>query len=279
MSIARLMQMARAGVPAGEPWLADLSNATYDSVSFSVAAQETAPYGLTFNNEGTKMYTVGTSADTVFQYSLSTAFNLSTASYDSISFSVAAQDTLPVDVRFNSDGTKMYMVGVSSDSVHQYSLSTAFNVSTASYDSISFSVIAQATNIRGIAFNSDGTKMYAVDVGSSSVFQYSFSTAFNLSTASYDSISFSVAAQDTQPSRVAFNSDGTKMYMVGVNSDSVFQYSLSTAFNVSTASYDSISFSVAAQETAPYGFFFKPDGSKMYIGGTATDTIYQYSTA
>ena len=40
--------------------------------SFSVATQETAPRGIRFKSDGTKMYIVGTSSGAVHQYSLST---------------------------------------------------------------------------------------------------------------------------------------------------------------------------------------------------------------
>jgi len=68
------------------------------------------------------MYILGTGNDSVHQYSLSAAFDLSTASYDSVSFSVSSEDTSPYAIAFNSDGTKMYMLGFTSDSVHQYSV-------------------------------------------------------------------------------------------------------------------------------------------------------------
>ena len=256
----------------------DISAAVYDSVSFSVASQETNPLGLAFNNDGTKMYVVGSISDTVYQYSLSTAFDLSTASYDSISFSVASQEATPTDIAFNNDGTKMYIVGASSRSVHQYSLSTAFDLSTSSYDSVSFSFNSQDTSTYGIAFNNAGTKIYMVGNTTDSLYQYSLSTAFDVSTVSYDSVSFSVASQDTTPRGVTFNTDGTKMLLVGITGDNVYQYSLSTAFDLSTASYDSVSFSVAL-DTAPSGVVFNSDGTKMYILGATNDTIYQYSTA
>ncbi|MES0444988.1 MAG: hypothetical protein ABUJ92_00445, partial [Desulfobacterales bacterium] len=54
---------------------------SYDSVSFSVTSEDTSPFGVAFNVTGTKMYIVGTANKSVFQYSLSTAFDLSTASY------------------------------------------------------------------------------------------------------------------------------------------------------------------------------------------------------
>ena len=40
------------------------------------------------------MYVVGSSLDTVYQYALSTAWDVSTASYDSVSLSVSSQDIL-----------------------------------------------------------------------------------------------------------------------------------------------------------------------------------------
>jgi len=257
----------------------DITNGSYDSVSFSVSTEDSSPSGIAFNTDGTKMYILGNANDSVFQYTLSTAFDLSTASYDSVSFSVATEDTSPRDIAFNTDGTKMYMVGNSNGSVYQYTLSTAFDLSTASYDSVSFSVATEDTDPLGIAFNTDGTKMYILGNSNDSVFQYTLSTAFDLSTASYDSVSFSVATEDTTPLGIAFNTDGTKMYILGNSNDSVYQYTLSTAFDLSTASYDSVSFSVATEDTIPQGIAFNIDGTKMYMVGVANDTVYQYTTS
>jgi hypothetical protein len=54
------------------------------------------------------------------------------------------------------------MVGATSDDIYQYSLSTAWDLSTASYDSVSLSVSGQDANMSGMCFNSDGTKIYTV---------------------------------------------------------------------------------------------------------------------
>ena len=279
MSIARLMQMAKAGVPSGPVWTdPDLANASYDSVSFSVTSQDLLPLGLTFKPNGLKLYIIGNGNDSIFQYTLSSAFDLSTASYDSISFDLSSQNSAPTSAAFNSDGTKMFVAGIVGQNIYQYSLSTEFDISTASYDNVSFNVSSQVSSPVDLAFNSNGTKMFVIDFIGDAVYQYSLSTAFNLSTASYDSISFSVATQETSPTSVAFNPDGTKMFVAGTVNDSVFQYTLSSAFDLSTASYDSVSFSVSSQEGAPRSIAFKSDGSKMYVVGTINDTIYQYST-
>jgi DNA-binding beta-propeller fold protein YncE len=88
-----------------------------------------------------------------------------------------------------------------------------------------------------------------------------------------------VATQETALQSLRFNPDGTKMFVLGDANNSVFQYTLSTGFDISTASYDSVSFSVATQETSPRALAFKSDGSKMYVAGNGTSNIYQYSTA
>ncbi|MDC6464664.1 secretion protein, partial [Candidatus Pelagibacter ubique] len=73
--------------------------------SFSVSSQETGPTSVTFNNDGTKMFVLGYIGDDVNEYTLSTGFDVSTASFVD-SFSVRAQEIVPNSVSFNNDGTK-----------------------------------------------------------------------------------------------------------------------------------------------------------------------------
>ena len=275
--IAGEFKEVELGASAASGWTIDLSNMTYDSVSFSVSSQESGCREVRFNADGTKMYIVGSTGNTVHQYSLSTASDLSTASYDSVSFSVTSQQTGTAGLNFNPDGTKMYVTGYSSDTIYQYSLSTAYNVSTASYANKSFYLGNQEVAPRSIVFNADGTKMYVAGPGSDAIFEYDMSTAYDVSTASYNSVSLSVSSVDNTAIGWVFNSDGTKAILGGDGNNSIFQYSLSTAYDLSTASYDSVSFSITSQEAAFEGVTLNTDGTKMYIIG-GNNTVYQYST-
>ena len=256
-----------------------LTGASYDSVSFSVASQDTEPHGVYFKSDGLKMYVIGNNNDNIYQYTLSTAWDVSTASYDSKTFSTGTQDAAPRDVFLKDDGTKAYVVGGINDTIYEYDLSTAYDISTASYNSVSLSVTSQEGLPTGIFFKPDGTKFWICGQVGDEVNQYSLSTAWDLSTASFDSVTFSVATEDTSPQSLFFKSDGTKMYVTGNVGDAVYQYSLSTAWDLSTASYDSVSFDISSQDALPTAVFFKDDGTKMYIGGDTNNTIYQYSTA
>jgi hypothetical protein len=240
-----------------------------------VSAQEINPTDIAFNPDGTKMFIVGSTGDDVNEYSLSTGFDVSTASFVD-SFSVASQDTFPTGIAFNTDGTKMFIVGLNGDAVYEYTLSTGYDVSTASFVD-SFSVAAQETDPRGIAFNTDGTKMFIVGLDGDDVNEYTLSTGYDVSTASFVD-SFSVAAQEITPTGIAFNTDGTKMFIVGSAGDDVNEYTLSTGFDVSTASFTQL-FPVSAQETDPQGIAFNTDGTKMFIVGTSGDDVNEYTLA
>lgn len=275
MSIARLMQMGAAG-NAGVVWTdPDLANASYDSVSFSVSGEDTSPRDLFFKPDGLIMYVVGDLGDDINQYSLSSAWDISTASYVG-NFSVASQDGNPTGLYFKSNGLAMYVLGGVNDSVFEYTLGTAWDISTASY-SQSFSVSSQEVSPHSISFKEDGSKMYILGISGDDINEYDLSVYWDISTASYTQ-SFSVVSQEGSPLGLFFAPNGEAFYITGIGNDSVFEYTLSTAWDISTASYVQ-GFSISAQDGNPNGVFFKSDGSKMYICGDATDTIYQYSTA
>ena len=203
----------------------NITTAAYASISYSVSGQESSPRGLAFNDDGTKMFVVGSSATAVLLYNLGSAFNISTASYSSTSFSVSAIGN-PISLAFSVDGTEMYVTdNNTTDSAHQYSLSTGWDITTASFTS-SFTVSSQDGDPTGITFNSDGTQMYVAGQGTDAIYQYNLSTAYSVSSAVYSGTSLSVAAQDIDVGDVVFSSTGAKMYIVGYNTDAVYQYSL-----------------------------------------------------
>lgn len=278
MSVSRLMQMGAAGVPKVYPWTdPDLANASYDSKSFAFGTQDATGTNLQFTPDGTKMILLGITADDFFEYSLSTAWDISTASYTSNSFDLGSQATNMYGAFFRSNGTRIYVISTGAV-VYQYSMSTAWDITTASYDSVSLSVLSQASSPRDLWFKDDGTKMYVVDAGNDSIYQYTLSTAWDVSTATYDSVSLSVSSQDTTPISIYFNPDGTAFWVQGFSSNTVYQYALTTAWDLSTASYSNVSFSTSTQTSFAFGMTFGSGGSKMYISDNTGDVIYQYST-
>ena len=224
----------------------DLTAAAYDSKSFSPASQESGTQEIVIKSDGTKLYVIGGGSDAIYQYVLSTSWDVSTASYESKSLSVSSQENGPTGLRFKDDGTSAYVVG-GSDAIYQYNLSTAWDVSTGSYASKSLSVTSQETNPRQLFFKDDGTKVYIVGTTNDTIYQYALSTAWDISTGSYESKSFSVSSQSNAPQSFYISPNGDKMWVAqGFSGATVYQYSLSTAWDISTASYDSMPFGPAS---------------------------------
>ena len=100
--------------------------------SFDVSTtQGDLPDAVTFNNDGTKMFVLGSDGDVVGEYTLTTGFDVSTASFVD-SFSVLDEEARSSGLAFNNDGTKMFVLGWGEDKVIEYTLTTGFDVSTAS---------------------------------------------------------------------------------------------------------------------------------------------------
>ena len=102
-------------------------------------------------------------------------------------------------------------------------------------------------------------------------------TAWEVDTAVYAEKSKYVRDEDINPYGFTFSSDGSKMYIVGEDTRTVYQYTLSTAWDVSSATYTNKYKFVSAQDGSPYSVAFSPDGTKMYVMGASHDTVYQYS--
>ena len=249
----------------------DLANAAYNNVSFDISSQVGYAISVAFDTTGTIMYAGNGANNIIYQYSLSSAFDVSTASYASKSLTESNQ---PQGIAFKSDGTKLY-TSIAGSLVKQWSLSTAWDISTATYDSVSLS----AAGGLSIVFKTDGTKLYVIYGSGDTLYSYSLSTAWDLSTASATGNTFVFTSQEGQPKGVAFSSTGANMYMVGQGNDTVYEYSLSTPWDISTASYTSLSFSINSQESNPAALTFNPSGSKMYAVGQTNNTVYQYNTA
>ena len=231
-----------------------------------------------FSYDGTKMYIcyygIGNDSWTPpEQFDLSTPWDVSTAVPRVKKFYLSSQEATPYGIYVKPDGTKFYVTGPTGDDVNEYNMSTPYDVSTATYVQ-NFSVSAQETSPQGVEFKPDGTKMYVIGNVGDDVNEYDLSTPWDISTASYNQ-NFSVSARESGPTEVRFKSDGTKMFVTGYTGDDVNEYSLSTPWDVSTASY--VTNTSSTGDTGQYGLTFATDGTKMYTCGTTLDYIKEWN--
>jgi len=248
-----------------------VTNAAFNQ-SVDVSAQIDAVAGLAFKPDGTQLYGVGSNSNELYQYSLSTAFGVSTRSFDQ-SLDLSVQIGSPGGVTFKPDGNELYICDNSNANISQFSLSTAYDISTASFTQ-SFDVSTQDAGPVGVVFRPDGSQLFVAGDRGVNIYQYSLSTAYDISTASFTQ-SFDISPQDGNPREIVLKPDGRQLYLVGRLNDNIYQYSLSTAYDISTASFAQ-SFDVSPQSGFPSGLAFKPDGTRVYVGALSDRTIDDY---
>jgi hypothetical protein len=89
---------------------------------------------MLFNNTGTTLYVMGAIGDDINAYTLSTPYDISTATFSSIALSVGAQETTPFAMLFNNTGTTLYVMGSVGDDINTYTLSTPYTTGTYTKD-------------------------------------------------------------------------------------------------------------------------------------------------
>ena len=283
-----LGSIATVGQGTGEGYA--IASASILSGTYTISPHSAA---LTFKPDGTEMYTVSTNNDLVGRFTLSTAWDISTATYVTSSPNTITQVSNLTDVKFNNDGTKMYMAdcnGTTKNTIYQYSLSTAWDVSTATYDNKSYDSSSLLTGGEGLsfAFNADGSAVYLTEnYPNRKVYQFTLSTNFDISTASYSNKNLDFTSE-TSLGRpyFTFTNDGTKLFMINTFHTAgyvgtIHEYSLTTAYDVSTASYTGVSYTPAGMTGGKSALAFKPDGSKCLSQVQITtplflNLIYQY---
>lgn len=261
----------------------DLSAVSYESKSFNFTSEDTNGYLGSFKPDGTKFYLVGSTSATVYEYDLSTAWDIDTASYNSKSFGFTSQQETATGLFFKSDGTKFYLIGnntigLNTTDVHQYSLSTAWDISSASFDNKEVSVDSQQSSAFGLFFKPDGTKFYIIGFGNSAgeIHQYGLSTTWDVDTASYDSVVVDISSETTLPVSLVFKEDGTRFFIFSFD-EVARQYDLSIAWDITTATHDSSAdFDASTEVNNARGLLLGKDGGKLYLGASSDD-VYQYS--
>ena len=207
-----------------------------DSFSVNAYNEGNLPDAVAFNNNGTKMFVTGSNGRAVNEYTLTTGFDVSTATYagDDERFVVSSEDDSPRGLAFNNDGTKMFVVGTENDAAYEYTLTTGFDVSTASYVG---SFDTSMTNPSGITFNRSGSRMFVISGSTGEISEFPLSIGFDLSTASSTATgTLSINSEETAASDLVFNDDGTKMFITGWTGDDVTEYTLSCAYKVTSSS-------------------------------------------
>lgn len=187
-------------------------------------------------------------------------------------------ETTTTGIAFSSEGNYMYIIGDLSNTVYRYNLTTSWDITSSNGNptqSFTNSYIG-----RGIYFSTNGDKMFIVFINS--IGEYTLSTPWDLTTQTFIRF-FNPNAGDLYD--LTFSEDGKTMYIIstrqpggsGSTTRYIIKYSLSTAWDTSTASYTNYSIDIKNIESSPQGIALDSNENKIYFNGTYTGKIFQYN--
>jgi 6-phosphogluconolactonase (cycloisomerase 2 family) len=207
---------------------------------------------------------------------VTSGFDLANSAYNSVSASISSEMTWPAALQFKPDGTKMYVYGNDTQEIYQYTLDPAWDIESRVYDSLSFPVSFPGST--DIAFSPAGDKLFVLSYSEKTIRQYTLGTPWVITTASYDSVSYYVGDEESNPTGLHVSEDGENLYIIGEASDVVYQYTLTTGWDLSTTSATpSATLDTSGQTNWAGNVYVSPDGLKMYVVGGSADVIFQYS--
>jgi len=260
-----------------EEWLCPIKFSFRGAVlgnNMSVSGQTAQSRGFFMKTDGTKLYLVDDTGDSIRQYGLSTPWDINSGSYDSINQSVSGQTSDPNQVWFRADGKKMYLKATNGGnlSVLEYDLGTAWLLSSLSFVQAKNTEFIVKSN-SGIWLSDDGTRIYLT--GGGQFMQGELTTPWDVSTITFPSMV--TRTENNTFTNLTMSDDGTKTYFLGSNgNDTVYQYDLTTAFDIFTGSYASKSEDLSTINASIKDISMQPDGDRIYfLGITTNQRIYQ----
>ena len=279
-----------------------ISNTSFAFIEFkqskNISSDTEQARGINFKPDGTIMYITNRKAASgaegqkaqVTQYSLSIPFDISTATKTSQTDLLGGGSTpvpiYPHAIEFKPDGTKMFVVsGDSFTDIYQYKLTTAWDSSSAEFETIhDVTRDTDTRHLRTLAFKPDGTRMYtggkSTDVTQSKIKQFTLDNPWDLTSGvSSAVVSDDLGSSEPNLRNAQFDNTGKILYVGGNDSDDIHKYTLSTAWDVTTISSSFTTFDLNSSFSQMRGFIFTAGFTRLYVvddTGT-TSTILEYS--
>jgi len=231
-------------------------------------------YGLaiSFGDNGSKWYEIYGSYNSVYslyQFTLSTPYDLSTRSWEA---TLAVSN--PQQFRFSEDGSKLIYIDYGRI-LRSFDLGTPWDISTASNPQQSADQISEGYGTKGIAFNPDGTILIMSRTVDDIFHEYTMSPGFDVTSLTYSGVSKTGSSLGLSGvDQIYMLNDGQNLLVTDNDNKKVWQLDLATAWDISTAANSGTSFSVATYRA---GICVDEINYGLYLQDSSTPhNIYQY---
>ena len=257
----------------------DIRGLTDDAIKFNFAPQHSLPRSIEIKTDGTKLYMTGSSSGGtpgVYQYTLSSPYDLSSMAYDNTLLDLTAIGNTPITFDFKPDGTKLWVIETST--IYQFSLSTSWDIGTATLDASYSGTLLGATQY-GMAFDDAGTKLI-VQAGDF-LREYVMSNPYDLTDLTYNNVIYQLPVAVGECRDIEFTTDGKGLVLTDRGNDKIWQFELGTSYDITTISNQIRSYTVSVlagtTNIQPTGLALGNDNTKLYMLNQGNDQVYQFT--
>ena len=278
-----------------------ISNNSFAFIEFkqskNISSDTEQARGINFKPDGTIMYITNRKDASgaegqkgqVTQYSLSTPFDISTATKtsqtDLLGSDVSSVLKYPHAIEFKPDGTKMFVTaGDAVASVYQYNLTTPWDSSSAEFEARHHEGRTDVKHLRTLAFKPDGTRMFVGGKDDPSttgkIKQFTLTNPWDLSSGVSDAgLSDDLSGAEPNLRNAQFDPNGSILYIGGNDNDNIHKFTLSTAWDVTSISSSFTTFDLNSGFSQMRGFIFVAGFTRLYVvdDASTTSTILEYS--
>ena len=270
----------------------DISTLTYTNKKFFNGNFEDGVNQIFINDNGTKMWVHGSVNDVVVEYVLYTPYDITTMTSIGKRLYTGVLDTGATGMFFNPNGSILYTTGTTTDTIYRINLSIPYDLYDYKYGTSSTEVttvfikhgrdLGSTTiftdGIYSVAFNNDGTKVYVLSSATyDMIAQFNLTTPYDIKTTVFDNKEYNVSLIDTLSSAIFFKPDGTTMYLVGRTTDKIYQFNLTTAWDITTLTLtNNVSYTSGGASEA-WQLFISPDGLNAYLADNGHNAWFWYS--
>jgi hypothetical protein len=262
---------------AGGGW--DLSSPTNTGVSFLVGGADTWLSGVGFTSDGSLMFVLlydpPTNGLRVTKYSLSTPWNIATATLVQTALLTSDYAPLVGGIQLSDDGTKLYCTGIGVagsenglGKVLQFNLGVAYDLSSASLDGY-YPDTGFTLSLSGdpFAISDSGTRFFTTSKS------FALSTPWDITTRVAVESGVNLGPFPGSPANLvgmAIKNDGTRV-VVAFTDGPIHKVDLETPWMLTSRVTPTVNYSVAGDLPAGdklYGIFMRADGEQLYTATT-----------
>ena len=187
--------------------------------SFSVTPQTNGSAWVQISDTGRHMFVLSTTEDTVYEYDVDPAYDISAATFTQSQSFVPGGGGGFTSFAFNADGTKIFFTEGGNTTMSFYTLSTPYDITSVGAESTQ--AISGATGTGQISFADNGSFMLWLDLTNDNLLLFTLSTAYDLSTATLKETKTNI---DTDLRSPVFGDSGNNVIFVNRIDDNLYSY-------------------------------------------------------